>query len=261
MNNNVFEKIDKQSEQIADLAERQEQILSLLQQNASSTGAEKAALAGPLREENEKAAIRAFLRGAKKTYHYLGDEANYQNEKKKALVFLSLTILVAVIGNVLTTLAAGMFSTFSLVEDLWFFLAFRIVCHILHSKRFYDHVDYSNHSYENFAITDELLYYPAGTKKTYRIIKILALISAPCDIIYLAVFCRNVAMVFAIIFEVFIFVAVFISFHAAEGFFCQYSVVYYSGKTQNGTATIVFDHAARRWYSKEDYEKTFPFAK
>ena len=263
MNNNVFEKIDKQSEQIAGLVEGQAQILELLrEQNAEEVRSASATIEAQVQQTNDKLLVHKFFCSTQKTYHYFGDEANYDTEKKKTFALLLLTIIIALVANITTSISIGIFSTFSFVEDLWFFLVFRLICHILHSKRFYDHTDYSLHSYKTFAINQERLFYPTETKRSYRIIKILALISAPCNVIYLGMNYKGATTVIAIIFEVLVFAAIFYSFFLAEDFFGQYTIIYYSGETQkNGTITFVFDQMGRKWYTKEEYEKTFPFAK
>lgn len=263
MNNNVFEKIDKQSEQIAGLAEGQAQILELLkEQNAAGARSTSAELGAQVQKANDNLLVHKFFCSAEKTYHFFGDEANFNTEKIKAFALLLLTVVIAVVANIVTSISIGIFSTFSFVEDLWFFLVFRLICHVFHSKRFYDHTDYSFHSYQVFAISRERLFYPTGTKRSYRIIKILALISAPCNVIFLGTHYQSVITVIAIIFEVLVFASVFFSFYVAEGYFCQYSVVYYSGEMQkDGTITFVFDQMGQKWYTKEEYEKKFPFAK
>ena len=138
-----------------------------------------------IQKTNERLTLQQFIRVSNKTYHYFGGAEDYQSDKTKTLVFLMLTIVVAVIANILTGVSVGLFSTFSLVEDLWFFLVFRMICHVLHSKRFYDHVDYSLHSFETFAMNPDGLCCPQKIKLSYKIIKILALISAPCNIVFL----------------------------------------------------------------------------
>ena len=257
MNDNVFEKI-------ANLEEGQAHIIELLQrQNESATHSNTVPMDAQIQRENEKLTLQRFIRASTKTYHFFGGKEDYQSDKTKTLALLVLTMAVAIIANILTGVSVGLFSTFSLVEDLWFFLVFRMICHVLHSKRFYDHVDYSLHSFETFAMDPDGLCCPQKIKLSYKIIKILALISAPCNIIGLCIEYRGAITVFAIIFEVLVFAAVFFSLYVAEGFFCMYSIVYYSGKNQSGTAivTLVFDQIGKRLYTQQDYESKFPFAK
>ena len=270
MADNIFEKVDKQSEMLDSIVANQKQQSELLHQILGQMQNPKAApqsgaaqMNAQIQRENEKLTLQRFIRGATKTYHYFGDASEYQKEKCKALVLLVLTITVGIIANILTGVSAGLFSTFSLIEDLWFFLVFRIICHIAHSKRFYDHIDYSAHSFETFAMNADGLYCPQKTKLSYRIIKILALISAPCNIIFLCTHFHGTLTVFAIIFEVVVFAAIFFSLFVTTNFFCQYSLIYYTGKTLNGngTITLVFDQTFRKLCTKEEYEKQFPFAK
>lgn len=271
MNDNIFEKIDKQSEKLDTIAATQEQQSELLNQlfsqmqnqTTATPRSDTAPMNAQIQQANEKLALQRFIRAATKTYHYFGGAEEYQKEKSKALVLLGLTIAVGVIANVLTGISAGLFSTFSLIEDLWFFLVFRMICHVAHSKRFYDHVDYSMHSIEAFSMNADGLYYPQKLKLSYKIIKILALISAPCNIVFLCIRYQGAVTVFAIIFEILVFAAVFFSLVVTANFFCMYSVVYYVCKNQSGTAmiTLVFDQMGKRIYTQQEYESKFPFAK
>lgn len=271
MNDNIFEKIEKQSERLDSIAANQEQQSELLKQllsqfpnqNATASRIDSGSMKTEVQKVNDKFVLQRFLHASTKKYHFFGDTEIFQCEKGKTLALLSLTIVAAVIANVLTAVSAGIFSTFSLIEDLWFFLVFRMICHVLHSRRFYDHVDYSAHSFETFSMNADGLYCPQKVKLSYRIIKILALISAPCNIIFLCTHYQGVITVFAIILEVVTFAAVFFSLYVAEGFFCQYSLVYFTEKTESGsgTVTLVFDKTFRQLYLKEEFEKKFPFAK
>ncbi len=271
MNDNIFEKIENQSEILDNLVANQEQQAELLHQilsqlpnqSTATPNSANASMDAQIRKVNEKMILQRFVRRSNKEYHFFGDAENYRNEKRKTLALLSLTIAVALIANILTTISAGIFSTFSMIEDLWFFLVFRMICHVVNSRRFYDHIDYSTHSFAKFEMNADGLYCPGKLKISYRIIKILALVSALCNIIFLCTNYHNAITIFAIIFEALVFAAVFFSLYIVEGFFCQYSLVYFTGKAENGNmiVSLVFDRTFRQLYLKEEYEKKFPFAK
>ena len=264
MPDNLFEKLDQQSAQIEDLQKGQVEILALLQQQIGAPANPNAApLNAQTQRANEQQVLERFLRASKKSYHFFGGSNDYKSEKNKTVLFLSLTVAVALIENILTSAAAGLFSTFSLIEDLWFFLVFRMICHVLRSQRFYDHLDYSGHSFMTFAQNNNGLFYPDKIKTSYKILKVLALISAPCNIIFLFARYHGAVTIFAVVFEALVFAAVFLSQFIAEGFFCQYSLVYYCGKTENGNneVTLVWDQTFRKWHTQEEYESKFPFAK
>ena len=157
MNGNLFDKVNQQSEKLDSIAAEQaqqsevlDQISQLVSQMQNQNAAPRAAapMNAQIQQANEKLTLQRFIRAATKTYHYFGGAEDYQREKSKALVLLGITITVGVIANVLTGVSVGLFSTFSLVEDLWFFLVFRMICHVAHSKRFYDHADYDKLAHE-----------------------------------------------------------------------------------------------------------------
>lgn len=256
MPENVFEKFDQQSAQLTEINEKLDKVLRVPILNATP-------LNDQVQKANEEQTLQRFLLTSKKSYHFLGGIDDYKKEKNKALALLSLTIISALISNILTSISLSLFSTFSLIEDLWFFLVFRMISHVLRSQRFYDHLDYSGHSFMTFAQNNTGLFYPDKIKTSYKILKVLALISAPCNIIFLFARYHGAVTIFAVVFEALVFAAVFLSQFIAEGFFCQYSLVYYCGKTENGNneVTLVWDQTFRKWHTQEEYESKFPFAK
>ncbi len=268
MPENLFEKIDQVSEQ-QEQAKRQaaqdkqdilDAIAKLNAQNAKQTNA--ASFQPQVAQANAKMSLQNFLRRSQKTYHYFGDEEMFGKEKAKTIGSLLLVLAIGVVTNIFTTIGCGIFSTFTLVEDIWLFLVFRLLCHALHSRRIYDHIDYSCHSYEKFEANADGLYRPVKTKAAYKVIKILALISAVCNIIFLCMNANGAITVWAIIFEILFFASVFFALFMVVGLFCMYNLVYYSGKNEIGSEiTLVHDMTANQLFIKEDFEKKFPFAK
>ena len=255
MNNNVFDRLDSQDEKI-------DQILDLL--NASKEqSAQSPTLQTQIAPINQKLAIQKFFSLSKKEYHYFGDQETFSKDKFKTLAILFGFLILGIVTSVLSSFGCGIYTTFTFIENLWLILEICLIVHVIHSKRFYQDIEYSLHSYERFEPNSDGLYHPAGTKRSYRIIKILSLIAAGCNVVFLCMKARGAITVWAIIFEVLFFASVFLTMYFAEDYFCLYSLVYFTGRNEANTqtVTIVYEMAAHKLYPKEDFEKRYPFLK
>ena len=255
MNNNVFDRLDSQDEKI-------DQILDLL--NASKEqSAQSPTLQTQIAPINQKLALQKFFALSKKEYHYFGDQKTFSKDKLKTLAILFGFLILGIVTSVLTSFGCGIYTTFTFVENLWLILEICLITHVIRSKRFYQDIEYSLHSYERFEPHSNGLYHPAETKRSYRIIKILSLIAAGCNVVFLCMKARGAITVWAIIFEVLFFASVFLTMYFAEDYFCLYSLVYFTGRNESNTqtVTVVYEMAASKLYPKEDFEKRYPFLK
>lgn len=264
MPENLFEKIDRLSEQQRQISEqatldKQELLDAINKLQSGKTAVNQSQIA----QVNAKLALKNFFKNSDKEYHFFGSKEDFNKSKRNTLLSLFLGLTIGVFMNVLTSLGCGLFSTFTLIEDLWLFLVFRMICHTYYSKRYYDHVDYSCHSFEKFAMNADLLYVPQKAKISYKIIRVLAVISAACNIIFLCMNARGAITVWAIIFELLFLGSIALSMYMMVNHFCMYTLIYYTGKNYSGTQsiTIVHDTTANQLYAKEDFERIFPFIK
>ena len=269
MPDNLFEKLDhieKNQEQANQQGEENTQkILDAISQLGSDIkSSAQVVFSKPQNtKDNTIISLQNFIRRSSKVYHYFSDEETFNNDKLKTIISLALVLLIGFITNILTTVACGIFSTFTFIEDIWLFLVIRMLCHTIHSKRFYDHLDYADHSCNRFEMNGDGLYRPIELKTSYKIFKVLALISALCNIIYACMNAKGAITVWAVIFEILFFASVFFAIYMVNDVFCMYTIVYYSGRNEANTATvtIVHDMLGNKLYTKEDYENKFPFAR
>ena len=264
MPENLFEKIEHLSEQQEQASKQAAQDKQDILDAIASMNAKQTPSCQPqVAQANVNLTLQNFFKRSTKEYHFFGDKEEFNKSKMFTLLSLMAAMIVGVVMNILTTKGCGIFSTFTLIEDLWLFLVFRMICHTIHSKRFYDHIDYSCHSYEKFIMNADMLYRPVGTKKSYKVIRVLSIISAVCNIIYLCMNAKGAITVWAVIFELLFLASIFFVMYMMIGHFCMYNLIYYSGKNDAGTqkVTIIHDTTANQLYEKSDYESRFPFAK
>lgn len=264
MPENLFEKIDRLGEQQRQASEqatidKQEILDAINKLHSGKTAADQSQIA----QVNAKLALQNFFKNSDKEYHFFGNEEDFSKSKRNTLLSLFACLTIGVFMNVLTSLGCGLFSTFTLIEDLWLFLVFKMICHTFYSKRYYDHVDYSCHSFEKFVVNADYLYVPQKVKISYKIIRVLAVISVVCNIIYLCMNAKGAITVWAIIFELLFLGSIALSMYMMVNHFCMYTLVYYTGKNASGnqSITIIHDTTANQLYAKEDYESKFPFIK
>lgn len=264
MPENLFEKVDRVREE-QERARNQSDLdkQEILEAIAQLSKTQNPTIQSQVARATPNMVLHDFLKCSAKEYHFFGPLVYFEKSKAVTLLSLFASLLVGIITNILTTKGCGLFSTFTLLEDIWLFLVIRMICHTIHSKRCYDHVDYSCHSFQRFVINADGLYCPDGIKKSYKIVRVLAVISAVCNMIFLCINANGAKTVWAVIFEVLFLVSIFFAMDMMINHFCMYSLVYYSGKNVTGTQriTIVHDMTENQLYTKEDFEKKFPFAK
>ena len=147
MSDNLFDKLDHIEKNQEQANQQVEELLDTISQlNNNIKASAQVVSPKPQNTKDNAIILQNFFRRSSKVYHYFSDEETFNNDKLKTIISLALVLLIGFITNILTTAACGIFSTFTFIEDIWLFLVIRMLCHTIHSKRFYDHLDYADHS-------------------------------------------------------------------------------------------------------------------
>lgn len=226
--------------------------------NANNSSAKNPTpLSSQVAQTNNKLYFQNFLKSAKKYYHYCGGVYYFKKEKNTAYLRFGAVLCVGLLATVLTSIACKIYSTFTLIENIWMIFIIAMIAHVTHAQPHYEHFDYSCHSAEKFELNANNLYYPYKWKISYKLFRILTYISAICNIIYMCTQYNGAVTVFAIIVEIGFAVATFLTVIIYSDFFCGYSVVYYTNTVSGKPVTIVHDITFNKLYSKEEYEKLY----
>lgn len=267
MNGNIFDKVDRQGEKINKIEEGQQEILEMLQKmqqgaNASSQGAQNGAnpYQAQMQRVNQQATIRNFMMRAVKCYRYMTDWKTFEAEKKLPLLLALILFGLGIVMIPVVSIAAGLYTTFTFVENIWLVFVLIVLFQIKRAKPLYECFEFSEHCFMKFAMDgDGTMRKGLFMKKRYRVFQVLACISAVCNIICVWMEGKVALAIFATLFEIAFFVLTILVLYKADDFFMMYGAIYYTADNDKGTqrVTIVYNELDQKLYTKDDFEKRF----
>ena len=136
---NLYDRVDGVESKVDDVSAKMDSLtakidgLLSLEQTATTTH----------QTENPQVVLKRFIAKAKKEYCWLGSEEDFQKEKKTVLILLATLIGAIVLSTIFTSIAFGMYSTFTLFENIWLIMMGYVFFYVAKAKRFYDCYEFS----------------------------------------------------------------------------------------------------------------------
>ncbi len=124
---NLYDKVEGVESKVDDVSAKIDGLLSVKQMTTTTH-----------QTENPQVVLKRFISKAKKEYCWLGSEADFQKEKKTALILLAALIGTIVLSTIFTSIAFGLYSTFTLFENIWLIMMCVMAFYLVKAKRFYD---------------------------------------------------------------------------------------------------------------------------
>lgn len=252
--NNIFDKVDGVESKVDDVSTKMD-TLSAKIDGLSSTM--QAAIT-----EKPQVVLKRFISKAQKEYCWFGSESDFQNEKTSALIFLMILMGVIVLSTIFTSIAFGMYSTFTLFENIWLIMMGFMTVYVLKAKRFYGCCEFSLTSCFKFDTDADGVLRGGALNKKYKVFLVLTCISAVCNIAIVWIENKSGMALPATIFELGVFgLSIFAFKVKALEFFCGYSNLRFTGlnETTGQKVVLIFVPITNKLYTEEDYLKRFPF--
>lgn len=209
--------------------------------------------------QSTESTVQSFLRRAVKTYRYCGTPADFEVTQRKTLILNVILLLLGVISTALTTSSVGIYTTFSLFENIWLFF---VAANLLSVSRaalkcngnaLSDICPFGTFYNANGTLQKELF-----LKFRYRLFRTIACIAAALNILYIWLTIGGAAAVFATLFEIAFFVLTIVTLNKVDMFFSFYCVVYYTGKNDLGQEiTIVYHELLEEFYPLDVFQNKF----
>ena len=205
--------------------------------------------------ESPQAVLKRFISKAKKEYCWLGSESDFQKEKKTALILLAVLMGTIILSTIFTSIAFGMYSTFTLFENIWLIMMLCTIKYIHKAKYHYDCFDFSKNSFFHFELdADGVLRF--GTLKTkYIWFTVITCICVFCNIIVVWVEANAVLALIATLFELALGVlSIYIFYFKALDFFLGYTFIRFTGRNDANTQTVVliYDPLTNNLFTEEE---------
>ena len=257
--NNIFDRVDGVESKVDDVSAKMDSLtakidglLSVKQTTSIS------------QTENTQVVLKRFISKAKKEYCWLGSEADFQKEKKTALILLAILMGTIILSTIFTSIAFGMYSTFTLFENIWFVMMGFMSFYLLKAKRFYESYEFSLTSCFRFEPDVDGVLRMGTPNKKYKVFLVLTCICAVCNIIVVWLENKSGMALPATIFELAVLgLSIFVFNFKALDFFYGYSNLRFTGanETTGQKVVLIYEPIMNKLYTEEDYLKQFPFCK
>ena len=258
--NNIFDRVDGVESKVDDVSAKMDSLtakidgLLSLEQTATTTH----------QTENPQVVLKRFIAKAKKEYCWLGSEEDFQKEKKTVLILLATLIGAIVLSTIFTSIAFGMYSTFTLFENIWLIMMGYVFFYVAKAKRFYDCYEFSLTSCFRFEPDADGVLRMGTLNKKYKVFLVLTCICAVFNIIVVWLENKSGMALTATIFELAVMgLSIFVFNFKALDFFYGYSNLRFTGanETTGQKVVLIYEPIMNKLYTEEDYLKQFPFCK
>lgn len=259
MADNIFDKLDEQEQKIDKLAEQIADISIGFQKFENKTVNESNA-------ENEsthkRAILKDFLQKSTKCYRWLGSEKDFRKDKIISIFLHVSVIAIGLISTFLTSISIGIYSTFTLFENIMVFAAIWQLTYICKLQLTISDTKYSLHASEIFKLNNDNLWVSTNKeKKRYKVTRVLCYIAIICNIISIWTIPGSSKSIAATIFEIIYLGSVIAARLFYVNLTCMYNLVFFSGKTQDGrSVTLVWD-GRNELIDKEEFDKKYSYLK
>ncbi|MBR2987423.1 MAG: hypothetical protein IKC63_05340 [Clostridia bacterium] len=250
-----------QKEERERLEKQHEELLNALRQ-AKESPAPQNEVRKSVDQRNQMFVLQNFIRRARHQHLWIGDCNDFANEQSRTIRAIWLAIGAMVLCTIVATASFGIYSTFTLFENIWLIFTLHGLKYTYRAKRQYSAIDYSLNSFETFQMDANGVLHPGEHKKSYKVFLILASISFVLNAIYAWLGDHSVPFLVTVL-ELGALALTIYAVYRAIDFFDGYGMVRFSGMNDLGTATVVliYDPISNRIYIEEDFLKKHPYLK
>lgn len=177
-----------------------------------------------------------ILKFSKKEYIYAGTEKELFVWKSALGIAFFVVLIIGFLASYFATKFFNLYSTFTLFENIWLFLALFMTIYVLKAKDFYDIEKYKINTIERLAYDKYGVPRGKSIKVKYRVFLILSIISSLAHI-FMAMYEKEANLEYAtgfLVFEI-LFLVLSIAFQfAVKWFFSDYFMILHTVKNRNG---------------------------
>ena len=210
-------------------------------------------------ELNRKEIMTQFFKESKKSWRWLGNKEEFFKSKVRAVLSMITVLILGTASTIVTTIAGGLYSTFTLFENIW--LAFTIAFMIfdIRAPILYDIEELIHKSPSRYYRDSVGMCFPNKEKVVYIIFRVLTIIAICCNCIVLANQMSLIG-VFAIIIELLFGGSLVFSFLMDLFFFSGYGIMWFEGRNKITKEKVVLVSilGSNKFMSEEEFRKFAP---
>lgn len=209
-------------------------------------------------EEDEE--VNKFFYEAKKQYIWNGKLVELENLKQKLKTSSIVILLVGISITILEIIATKYYSTFSLFENIWMVFVFITLIKNNNMTKVISDKYLKSISSFMFELNEFYFYEITVEKNSYKVFKILSIISSVLSILYYIFYYKEstIIAIIIILLEIIFIINVFIFASAKNNI--QYGYMTYvkiMGKkiNSNEKVTLIYNNRFKKFYPKDEYYK------
>lgn len=208
-----------------------------------------------VKKRNEQFSLTNFIRRSVHSYVWLGSQSDFKKGKFISIGLVLSSIIMMIITTIVSIYAFGLYSTFTLFENIWLILMCFVLKYVIVAKKEYPTLDYSFNSFEKFKNIDGVEMNTGKRKVKYRLFHILACISFIFNSIVAIDESKMPALL--IILELATMILSIVTMYIVDGFFIGYMYIKMSGLNDSGSeyVSIYYDTSDNKFYTEGEYQK------
>lgn len=203
--------------------------------------------------------LKNFIISSKKEYAWFGTIKEFNNSKLISIIVFVAMIAVGLLSSIFTSIAFKMYSTFTLIENIWLIMVCFLLFYTINAKKRMTDVDLKDNSnYVFIKNADEMWVNTNKEKKRFKWLRRLSFVAAICNIIVVWTQSTGAIAITATILELFFAGLTIGVFFAHNNLFCMYSsFILFTGQKGpgNNVPDLIFDGLSQKLISYEKYDE------
>ena len=251
---NLFERLDSIETTSESTNKMVSQILGILQSQKPTVSSQP--------KHSQKELFQEFLKQSKKSYKWFGTSSEFRKWKTLAIISFAILLLIGLISTITTAINFGIYSTFSLFENIWMIFGIIYLVFAMKSKPIYEVNSLASNSTIKYKTDNTGMKFPRRERIVFTIFRVLAIIAILCNLISIWVGVGNKTIpVTSTIMEFIYLGAIIFSFIMNLRLFSQYSIIWVEGNNlvTKEKVVLVLPPGANKFMAEEEFKKTLPF--
>lgn len=178
-NRTIFERLDAIEAANRENKDLLSKILSSTKINSNDAPAQN----NTLTKINNEQIVLNFLKNAKKSLRWLGNKKEFDKSKKIAIISNLVLIVFGIILTIVATICFGLYSTFTLFENIWLVLSVMSVMYMSRNTILNEMNHLSKNSPDIYGMDKLFMPFSIGNKKYFKVLRVLCIIAILCNAI------------------------------------------------------------------------------
>ena len=171
--------------------------------------------------------IAQYAACAKQSYLWFGTPDMFQRAKRICLILIACLVGVMLLATVVTTSGFGIYSTYTLFENIYLIFVLCMLGHVLRANRIHDVGTYATKSMYRFSKNREGVWIVGKKKKKYVVFLVLSCVCAFLNIICLwtDIYTADAGRFWIVLFELAVFGLSIATMVVVDNFFLNYTMI------------------------------------